>query len=230
MTAIYRVALTHARRDAPRRTFRHRTTLWLVDLAVPPRLPWWLRPLARFHGRDHLGDPRRTIRANLTAFLAEHDVHADGRILMLANAAVLGRVFNPLSVFWCHRADGTLACVVAEVHNTYQQRHRYLLFPDADQNAVTPKDLYVSPFQRMGGEYAMRLPLPDERLALSVTLRQAGGTPLVATLRGTRVSVTARSVLRTVPATLAVSALIRCHGIALWLRRTPITPRPEGVR
>ena len=46
---------------------------------------------------------------------------------MLAHARVLGYVFNPLTVYWCHRPDGTLACVVAEVHNTYRQRHAYLL-------------------------------------------------------------------------------------------------------
>jgi DUF1365 family protein len=45
---------------------------------------------------------------------------------MLAHARVLGHVFNPLTVFWCHAADGTLAAVMAEVHNTYGERHVYL--------------------------------------------------------------------------------------------------------
>ena len=50
--------------------------------------------------------------------------------MMLAHARVFGYVFNPLTVYWCHRADGPLACVVAEVHNTYRQRHAYLLRTD----------------------------------------------------------------------------------------------------
>ena len=50
---------------------------------------------------------------------------------MLANARVLGHVFDPLTVFWCLRGDGGLVCVVAEVHNTYAERHVYLLHPDA---------------------------------------------------------------------------------------------------
>ena len=62
---------------------------------------------------------------------------------MLAHARVLGYVFNPLTVYWCHRADGTLAAVVAEVHNTYRQRHAYLL-PGAVSDV--PKRFYVSPF------------------------------------------------------------------------------------
>ena len=48
---------------------------------------------------------------------------------MLTHARVLGYVFNPLTVFWCHDPAGAPVCVVAEVHNTYGERHRYLLRP-----------------------------------------------------------------------------------------------------
>jgi cyclopropane fatty-acyl-phospholipid synthase-like methyltransferase len=49
-------------------------------------------------------------------------------------------VFNPLTVYWCHRADDSLACVVAEVHNTYRQRHAYLV---PGVLATVPKQFYV---------------------------------------------------------------------------------------
>ena len=95
-----------ARRSA--RTFAHRIYYWLVDLDGLPTLPRWLRPFAGFDARDHLGDPGRSIRQNLDAYLATQgvDLHG-GRVLMLANARVLGYVFNPLTVYWCHRPDGT---------------------------------------------------------------------------------------------------------------------------
>ena len=86
--------------------------------------------------------PRRTrgrsIRRNLDRWLAAHgvDLHG-GRVVMLAQARVLGYVFNPLTVYWCHGPDGALACVVAEVHNTYGERHCYLLRPDAAGRART---------------------------------------------------------------------------------------------
>nr|WP_245812090.1 DUF1365 domain-containing protein [Actinophytocola xinjiangensis] len=238
MTAIYHGELTHVRHAAPARAFRHRIYLWLVDLDRLPRLPWWLRPLAGFDARDHLGNPRRTIRANLEDWLAARGVDlAGGRVLMLAHARVLGYVFNPLSVFWCHRPDGSLACVVAEVHNTHGRRHRYLLRPDDAGRASAAKDFPVSPFLPMDGEYAMRLPEPDERLSLSIALRGPGGTPLVATLRGTRTPATRATLLLAVLhrplVTLLTSALIRRHGIALWLRRAPRTPPafdPEETR
>ncbi|MET0133051.1 MAG: DUF1365 domain-containing protein [Kibdelosporangium sp.] len=233
-TGIYRAEVAHFRNTAPNRAFRHRIYLWLVDLDRLPRLPRWLRPFARFEARDHLGDPQRTIRENLDGWLGRQGVDlAGGSVLMLANARVLGHVFNPVSVFWCHRPDGTLACVVAEVHNTYGERHCYLMDPGADGRAEVAKEFYVSPFQQMGGEYEMRLPEPGERLAVTIKLNQGGGTPLVATLTGTRTPASTGAVVRTVLnrpfITRMVSFLIRRHGVALWLRRVPIVPRPPHV-
>jgi uncharacterized protein len=238
--ALYEATIRHVRRQPLARAFRHRTYLWLVDLDALPALPRWLRPLAGFHARDHLGDPARSIRHNLDAYLATQgvDLHG-GRVLMLANARVLGYVFNPLTVYWCHRPDGAPACVVAEVHNTYRERHCYLLRPDAGDRAATAKDFYVSPFLPVAGEYRMVLPVPDRRLRISITLRQRGETALVATLTGTRRPATpatlARMLLRHPLVPQRTTALIRGHGIALWLRRLPVVPRPmhapqEGVQ
>ena len=104
-------------------------------------------------------------------------------MLMLAHARVLGYVFNPLTVFWCHHADGTLACVIAEVHNTYGQRHAYLVHTDARGRARTEKALYVSPYHPVDGWYQMSLPRPGPRLALSVTLHRPNGHRFVASVR-----------------------------------------------
>ena len=237
--ALYDGTVRHARRRDLDYTFSHPIYLWLVDLDAMPRLPFWLRPFARFRASDHVGDPDRTIRQNIDAFLAGHGVDLQGgRVLMLAHARVLGYVFNPISVYWCHRPDGELACVVAEVHNTYGGRHAYLLFPDEDGRATTAKEFYVSPFLTVDGDYAMHLREPDERLAVSVTLHQEGAPALVATLAGTRRPASTSEVLRTVLRrpliTQRTSALIRRHGITLWLRRLPVVPRPrhplqEGV-
>jgi DUF1365 family protein len=240
--ALYDATVRHARgRDVPAagRAFSHGVYLWLVDLDDLPRLPRWLRPFASFESRDHLGDPARGIRENVDAYLATHGVDLrGGRVLMLANARSLGYVFNPITVYWCHRPDGALECVVAEVHNTHGERHCYLLHPDGSGRAETAKDFYVSPFLSVDGRYRMLLRTPGERLAISVTLRQRGATALTATVVGTRTPATpgavARILVRRPLMTYRTSALIRRHGIALWLRRLPVAPRPrhdiqEGV-
>lgn len=237
--ALYGATVRHVRKQSLDRAFSHRVYLWLIDLDAPPALPRWLRPFAGFHARDHLGDPNATIRANVDAFLAARGVDLrGGRVLMLANARVLGYVFNPITVFWCHRPDGGLECVLAEVHNTYGERHCYLLRPDAADRAETTKDFYVSPFLTVDGDYRMVLPVPGARLRISVTLRQHGGTALVATVVGSARPATPgtllRMLLRHPLAPQRTTALIRRHGIALWFRRLPVIPRPthapqEGV-
>ncbi|MHA6625944.1 DUF1365 domain-containing protein [Pseudonocardia sichuanensis] len=238
--ALYDVEVRHVRRQRVHRAFSHRAYYWLVDLDALPRLPRPLRPFARFRARDHLGVPHRSIRENLDAWLAGQGVDLrGGRVLMLANARVLGHVFNPITVYWCHDAAGALACVVAEVHNTYGGRHCYLLRPDGSGRARAAKDFYVSPFLAVEGEYAMRLPVPGERLALAVTLHQQDETAFTATVTGVRRRVTpaalARLLVRHPLVTHRTTALIRGHGIALWLRGLPVVPRPvhtpqEGVQ
>jgi len=155
---------------------------------------------------------------------------------MLAHARVLGYVFNPLTVYWCHRADGTLAAVVAEVHNTYRQRHAYLL-PGAVSDV--PKRFYVSPFYPVDGRYRMSLPEPDASLALSVRLDRPDGHAFAASVRGRAVPATWRALLRAAArhpwSTAAVSVLIRGQGVRLYLRGLPVIPRPahqpqEGVQ
>jgi hypothetical protein len=238
--AIYEAGIRHVRRVPPHREFDHRIYLWLVDLDHLPKLPWWLRPFAAFDAADHLGDPDRSIRANLDHWLAGNGIDlAGGRVLMLAHARVAGYVFNPITLYWCHRPDGALACVVAEVHNTYHERHCYLLHPDDDGKATTAKELYVSPFLEKHGDYDMWVREPDERLSITVVLRQHGDPALAATLRGKRRPATRAALLRLLVTRPLlpqwVSTAIRAHGIVLWARRVPIVPRTphvhqEGVR
>jgi hypothetical protein len=237
VAALYDSEVVHARTQTIGNVFAHRVYLWLVDLDDLPRLPRWLAPFARFEPRDHCHDgedPALSIRDNLTGWLDAAGVHlGGGRILMLANARSLGHVFNPISLFWCHRADGALECVVAEVHNTYGGRHRYLLRPDARGAALAPKTFYVSPFLTVDGVYRMRVAPPGEELSVAVTLCQGGRPALTATVTGTRRPVSTaeliRVLLRMPFVTYRTSFLIRRHGIALWLRRLPVVPRPRPV-
>jgi DUF1365 family protein len=120
--------------------------------------------------------------------------------------------------------------VVAEVHNTYGERHCYLLRPDPAGWARVPKEFYVSPFFPVEGAYRMRVPAPGKRLAVTVRLEREGRAPFTATLRGSRRPATVPSLLaaavRHPLSTLAVSVSIRLHGIRLYLGGLPVQPRP----
>src|SRR5207253_376376 len=111
-------------------------------------------------------------------------------------------------------------CVVAEVHNTYGQRHRYLLRTDDASRAETTKEFYVSPFYPVDGYYRMSLPEPGERLAVTITLHRPDGRPFTAAVRGVRRPASRRGVVAAAlrhPLEPAVGrALIAKHGVALW--------------
>jgi DUF1365 family protein len=231
-SALYRGRVMHVRHRPVRRLFRHGVYMWLVDLDDLPRLPRLLRPFGGVHSKDHLGHPKRTIRENVDAYLARHGIDlAGGRVRMLTNARVLGHVFNPLTVYWCEAADGSLRCVVAEVHNTYGERHCYLLQPDGTGRYEAGKAFYVSPFLTVDGSYRMSFSEPGERLNIQMELVQDGGPLFRAALTGKRLPLTSGTVARMAARyplmTLRVTALIRLHGVALYLRGVPRVRRPR---
>lgn len=237
---LYRTTITHTRRTPFRRTFTNRSHSWLVDLDHLPaggHLAW---ARGSFEARDHLGEPDRSIRENVTAFLGRHVIGLDsdlgrGRIVMAAMPRAFGYCFNPISVFWCFGPDGDQRAVVVEVHNTYGDRHAYLVQPDPQGRARTDKQMYVSPFHGTDGHYELAVPIPGRRLDVAVTLvtdDESGGQSarFSASLTGEAVD---PSPWRAAPAALRSALLIRAHGVWLWLRRLPIRPRPthhqEGV-
>ena len=231
--AIYRTTITHSRQEPVRHSFEYRSYSWYVDVDDLPRLPWWLRPFARFRASDHFSDPvQGTLRERLDTFFTDRNLAVpEGRITALLQARVLGYVFNPLSVFWCHDRDGLLRHVIAEVHNTYGERHAYLL-PPADLPVVTAKEFYVSPFNQVDGYYLVQAPRPDSEVDITVALhrdRRPAFPEFTANMRGERRPATTReiAIMQVISplAPLLVAIRIRIQGIKLWLRRVPVVPR-----
>ncbi len=228
-------AVHHTRHTPFRRAFTHRNYAWLIDLDDPPRLPRGLRWLAGFRGEDHLdGSPGLgALRSDVARRLegAGVDTADLGRVVMLAHGRVLGHVFNPMSAFWCFAADGRLLGVVVEVHNTYGGRHAYVLHPDAEGRDRVAKDFYVSPFNDVSGDYDLRVRLRPDRVGVSIRLTRHDEPLLTASVAGRCIPATTGAVARTALThplmTQRVTALIRVHGIWLWLRRLPVHPRPR---
>ncbi len=234
--ALYRTRITHLRRAPVHHYFEHRSYSWFVDLDALPRLPRWLRPFAKFDARDHLWEAADdTLRGRVEAFLADKGVELPGgRVTALFQPRVLGYVFNPLSLYWCHDARGVLRYVVAEVHNTYGGRHAYLLPPSEDRPAMVAKKFYVSPFNDVDGHYLVHAPQPDERLDIRISLHRQSQPAFVATLRGARRPAGISQIMTmqlVAPLAPLMNALgIRVQGIMLWLRRVPLVPRPHTER
>lgn len=233
--ALYDTRIAHVRHTPTKNAFTYRSYSWLVDLDRLPKPPRFLRALAQFRAQDHLGSPDRTLRENVDAFLWHHDIDLQGgKVLMLANARTFGYVFNPLSVYWCHDPAGVLVAVIAEVHNTYGERHAYLLRPQPNGRYEFAKEFYVSPFYPVDGSYVMSLPEPGESVAITIEMHRGEAKPFVATVHGSRSAASTGALLRAaarVPwVTLTVALQIRFQGIKLWARRVPVVPRPHHPR
>ncbi len=232
MNALYDVDIVHVRAEPLHHEVHQRSYLWFIDVDDLPRLPLGLRWLARIDAAGYLGESA-SVRENVESFVrTQGETRTLGRITMLTNARSLGYAFNPLTLFWCHDEQGEVIAVVAEVHNTYGGRHRYLLHPDSAGRAETEKAFYVSPFYPVDGYYRMSVPEPGRRLAITITLHRPGAKPFTASVRGAAVPATTANVLRVAArhplATWRVRAAITRHGITLWAKGLPIVPRTES--
>ena len=151
------------------------------------------------------------------------------RVLVLTQLRVLGYVFNPVSFYWCYAEDGSLACIVAEVSNTFGERLPYLLRGDA-LRYDSEKRLHVSPFMPMEQRYTWQFSEPEERILARIDLHDAAGKPFVATLAAERVELTnaslARFLVRYPLMPLKVTALIHLQAVRLWWKRVPFHRKP----
>ena len=239
--ALVRAHVGHRRTRPFDYAFRHRTTMWLLDAAdVDAPFPRWLRALVSVRAEDHFvaGDARPLLDKVRDFLVAQDLPWTAHRVLVLVNARSLGYVFDPLTTYFCLDAAGDLEGVLAEVHNTYGERHCYPLHVADGSPATVAKEFYVSPFFAVEGRYDIRTRLGDGQVAIAISLTQGEEKVFTASVHGPLEPATRGSVLRAVAAnpvpSQRVSALIRWHGIRLWLRRLPVVPRrphtaPKGM-
>jgi DUF1365 family protein len=194
-----------------------------------------------FHDGDH-GDGGADALAWFEQLLArEGIVDADGEIWLQTFPRVLGRVFKPVSFWFAHRADGSLAAVLAEVNNTFGERHAYLLAGPGlawGSAASARKVFHVSPFCEMGGEYSFRFERRTTEegwpahTSACVDLHDAEGLLLQTSLCGAMVPMTAATIRRAVFAMpfMALGVILRIHWQAahLWIKRVPFFAKPRA--
>jgi hypothetical protein len=233
-SALYTGTLVHSRRTPARNTFRYPISFFVLDLDELPELERRLalfsvnRPnLVTLHDRDHL-DGTRSVKQAAVRFCAERGVEVH-RILMLAQLRVLGYVFNPVSFHWCYGADGKLACMIAELNNTFGERLPELL--QGPSLAYSHhKRLHVSPFFGLDQAYEYAFSEPEDEVWARVHVRENGSIPLSAVLHGRRQELTnatlGRALLRYPLMPVQVTALIHWQALRLWLKRVPFHHKP----
>ena len=187
-----------------------------------------------FDEARHGDGSRRPLKDQVQATLAGAGIATGGPVRVLTMPQILGRAFNPLTVFFCHRVDGTLSAILYEVSNTFGERHSYLI-PAADTAKVDQaigKDFYVSPFMDMDLSYAFRIRRPGESVKVVVDTHDADGLVLAASFLGKRSELTDANLikawLRHPWMTVGVVAAIHIEALKIWLKGEKIRHRtPE---
>ena len=237
--------LTHVRHAPTAHRFRYPVHLYAFDLdeldALGRRYPWFghnrVRPLA-LHDRDYLDGGPGTLREKLARLFARaNSVMPAGRVELVTNARWFNHAFNPVSFFWCHDTEGAPRAIVAEVNNTFGERHTYVLDDLVESGtgweprADVPKVFHVSPFNAVRGVYRFRFGDPTRGVDVAIQLIEDGVPTLSARLTGTQRDLDGRcfahvlvrqplSVALTLPRIAFQAARLK------WQRRLVVHPLP----
>jgi DUF1365 family protein len=252
LAQLLRGDVLHARRRPRAHAFRYRVTTLLLPMralaASPsPDLARNRAGLYAFHDADH-GEGGTDALAWVESLFAREGVQgADGEIWLQTFPRVLGYVFKPVSFWYALRRDGALAAVVAEVNNTFGERHVYLLAGPGLRWGATVrarKVFHVSPFCRVQGEYVFRFMRSGDRWIARVEHHDGEhdarlerevppddqGPLLVTSIGGTAEPLTAanvrRAFWRSPLMTLAVTTRIHWQALRLLAKRVPWFSKP----
>jgi DUF1365 family protein len=238
-SALYAGPVSHRRVKPRAHALAYRVFMLLADLDELDELSR-LKRLAVGRGWNLLGfDPARhgdgsgrPLKAQVEALLAGAGLAHGGPVQLLAMPKVLGHAFNPLTVYFCHGADGALSAILYEVNNTFGERHSYLI-PAPDAGVIRQgcaKDFYVSPFMDMELAYEFRILRPDAQVLVAVDVRDAEGLVLTTSFAGERRELTDANLLRawlTHPwMTLGSLAAIHWEALFIWLKGEKVRVRP----
>ena len=245
--ALYVGDVMHARLKPMGHRFSYRVMSLLIDLdrladadRQSPLFGVNRAALYSFHEADHGGRDGSSLRAYAQHCAAERGIDlTGGRVLLLCYPRLLGYTFNPLSVYFCYRADGELALLIYEVRNTFGDIHPYVLpvlpgeISDAGVRQRQDKLFYVSPFIEMAMRYHFRVLPPGERVQLRILETDREGPLLAATFNGSHRALNTRELLRAFFAlplvTIKIMAAIHWEALRLWLKGARLVPRKDAA-
>lgn len=166
----------------------------------------------------------------------------DGEIWLQTFPRVLGYVFNPVSFWFCHDRNGALRAILAEVSNTFGERHCYLLDTgDTMRYGVelrARKIFHVSPFCQIDGDYHFRFMRADrsmrqqtsERHIACIDYHDAQGLLIQTSISGTSQPLSTRLIAKAFFLypfmTFGVIAKIHLQALKLWIKRVPFFRKP----
>ncbi len=242
-SAVYVGSVMHRRFGGRQHHFRYRAFWLLLDLDEVPELARSTRlfscnrlNLLSVHDRDHGDGSDTSIRSQITALLRENGVDAAvARVELFCMPRTLGYVFNPLSIYFCRRPDNALAAIIYQVHNTFGERHSYVIPVEQNGRVVRQqcqKLFYVSPFMDMNLRYNFRITQPGDHISVAIRAHTGPRPAMVAVLRAERRELSDAALLSALASmgavTLKVTAAIHWEALRIWLKGIRRRPRPTA--
>jgi DUF1365 family protein len=246
---LLRGEVTHTRLRPTLHSFRYPTWMLMLPLRAWARQPGGAvarnrSALVSFRDADH-GDGGPDALAWIDALLRREGIaDADldgGEIWLQTYPRVLGYTFKPVSFWYVHAAGGRLVAVLAEVNNTFGERHAYLLHGESlgwGREMTARKVFHVSPFCAVEGTYRFRFLRSDgtqasrtARLIARVDHDDAQGPLIETRISGELLPMTRRQLWRAWLAmpllTMGVMARIHWQALRLWLKQVPFFRKPQ---
>jgi uncharacterized protein len=215
----------HQRSRPKDHEFRYRAFFVALPAHVllgPARGSWLFginrRALISVSMSDHRMDAQESLAKSLPTLFENEQV------TLFCFAKILGYQFKPVS-FWLSEQK-----VLAEVHNTFGERHAYLLPREGPLEAE--KRFHVSPFCDVKGRYTFEIQALPGHFSAAIHYFDVEGLPALIKTRmgGKLVPVNVRSILRALFGypffSLAVIAGIHWHALRLWIKKVPWFSKP----
>ena len=200
---IFRGSVTHQRCSPAQHAFTYPMTFFGFDLAELDLIARQTnlfghntRALISLKDSDYLRGETKPIEQQLEKFLPP--LQTGERTLLVSSPRYFGYAFNPVN-FYLRLHNAKLLSAVAEVNNTFGDRHIYPLIQLSEREEDTwtascAKDFHVSPFNDLSGEYAFTLKVTEDRLHLGVDLHRKGGRVMRTWIQGSGHSISNRSI------------------------------------
>lgn len=229
MNALYTGQVAHMRPGKHR--LRYPVFMLTLDLDAPPNELKLLKhnrsALFAFFDRDHGARADAPLKPQIETKLREAGIAWDGgRVVLLTMPRLFNYVFNPLSVYFCYRHDGSIAALVHEVSNTFGESHFYVLPPRTEKTgALTQscaKEFFVSPFLEGGLTYDFTITPPGDRVSVAMIVRRGEEVALTASFAGAHRDLTDAQLFRAWLGnplmTFKVIAGIHWEALRMWLK------------
>lgn len=157
-------------------------------------------------------------------------------MFLLTMPKILCFGFNPVSFWLCFNAKQSLYAVLAEVNNTFGERHSYLCFnqnmePISKWSTINhPKVFHVSPFCKVTGHYEFRFEVNAEKIKIDIDYFDNSKKLITTSIKGNIQELVDKNLVKylfLLPfMAIKVLFLIHYHALRLWLKRVPYIRKP----